>query len=348
MKKSVKIPIGSFRIGKDLKSYELTKNGWKKSGKEFPEAVHAVKLFKANGRLSELIDKNEKRFLKGYMSNGEIKGARLNMLPNGDKLDKAYSLFAENLAIHDEKSHDHWDVIYKNPNGEYAYVYTLKKDISSKNEKYRKVKEFEKIFPKLKKNVSLALNKHEPMALPMLTLLNTHIRIGNEIYYKLHKHKGLSTLMKKDVNIKKDNVIFHYLGKDGVPIDINKEFPEGYISQLKHLLSKIGNNDFIFKNSNGNLLKESDFKGAFKKYCGEEFYPHIVRSYIATEKAKEFLNKHKSAKKEEVKDLFNSIASELGHKKFDKKSGEWKDSYNVTIHHYIEPSLVEKIQNLVN
>ena len=36
-------------------------------------------------------------------------------------------------------------------------------------------------------------------------------------------------------------------------------------------------------------MKESDFKAAFKKYCGEEFYPHIVRSYIATEKAKEIL-----------------------------------------------------------
>ena len=347
MKKTGEIPFKSIRIGKDSKSYEKTKIGWKESSKEFPDALNIINLFKLHGVFSELIDKKDSKFLKGYLYKSEIKGARINILPNGEKLDKAYSLFAKDLTMHDQKSHDHWDVMYQNTNGQYAYVYTLKKIRASRNEKYRKVQEFEDIFDKLKRNISAGLKKKDPMALPMVTLLNTYIRVGNEVYYKLHNHKGLTTLMKKDVEIKKDMVTFHYLGKDGVPIKISKRFPDEYTMQLRNILSKISNNDFIFTTSTGNLLNENDFKSAFKRYCGKEFYPHIVRSYIATKMAQEFLNNKTTHTKEEVKSLFTSIASELGHKRFDKKAGEWKDSYNVTIHHYIQPDLVEKIQKMV-
>lgn len=345
-KSVAEIPLSSIRIGRDLKTYEKTAKGWKRSSQEFPEALQAIKLFKSHGRFAELIDKKDKKFLKGYLYRNEVKGARINILPNGRKLNKAYSLFAPSLAIHDQHSHDHWDVMYKNPNGQYAYVYTFDKVNASKREKYKKVHEFEKIFPKLRRNVAIALRKHEPLALPMETLLNTYIRVGNEIYYKLHKHKGLTTLMKKDVEIKKGFVTFHYLGKDGVPIEICKQFPREYLVQLSSVLKRISNDDYIFTNQQGKILKEKDFKEAFKRYCGKEFYPHIVRSYIATEKAKKFLKSRKSATKQEINALFASIASELGHKRFDKKTEEWKDSYNVTIHHYIQPDLVEKIQGL--
>jgi len=37
------------------------------------------------------------------------------------------------------------------------------------------------------------------------------------------------------------------------------------------------------------------------------------------------------------------LASELGHKKFSKKSGIWENSYEVTLHHYVRPDLVEQL-----
>ena len=90
-----------------------------------------------------------------------------------------------------------------------------------------------------------------------------------------------------------------------------------------------------------------NFKHAFRKYCGKEFYPHVVRSYYGTEKAKEFLKTYKTATKEEVQGLFLGIAEKLGHKKFVKKEHAWKDNYTVTIHHYIHPKILEKINGLV-
>ena len=344
---------GTLRIGKDLNLYEKTKSGWKISKKnkqknnEFPNLFEVIKLFKANGKFSELIDKKDGKFLKGQLStDNNPKGTRINILPNGKKLDGAYSLFSKELTIHDQESHSHWDVIYKNPNGKFAYHYTLEKKKKASQNKYKGVKEFEKKYPLLEKNIIKSLNnKEDYMTLPMFTLIKTHMRVGNEIYYNVDKHKGLTTLKKSDIKIIGNKVNFKYLGKDGVPQNITKSFPNIYIKRLKNILLDIKNNDFIFKNKEGNLLSENDFKNAFKKYMGEEFYPHIVRSYFATKQTEEFLKKHKSPKKEEVKSFLTSVADELGHKKFSKESNSWEDSYSVTIRSYIQPDLAEKLKS---
>jgi len=192
-----------------------------------------------------------------------------------------------------------------------------------------------------------ALSKDDEIALPMYTLLKTCMRVGNEIYYKSTGHKGLTTLTKKDIKIEKNHATFNYIGKNGVPTIISEEFPKEYIKKLKEKLAEKKSSEFVFTNSKGAPLKDTDFMHAFEKYCGEQFYPHIVRSFYATEKAKIFLSNHKKATKQEVKELFTKIADKLGHKRFDKKHNEWKDSYTVTIHHYIQPELVDKIKSLM-
>jgi len=184
------------------------------------------------------------------------------------------------------------------------------------------------------------------LAVPMYTLLKTYMRIGNETYYRIHGHKGLTTLKKKDISIDRNKVTFNYLGKNGVPIKTTRIFPNIYIQRLKEIVKPLKNNDFIFTDKNtGHPLRDTQFKEAFKHYCGVEFYPHIVRSYYATSEAEKFLKskKQKGATKQEAKEFFTSIADKLGHKKFDKKKGEWEDNYNVTIRYYIQPQLVEKI-----
>src|SRR3989344_4622876 len=306
------ISKGTIRFGIDLKTYEFNGKNWKISNKEFLDAIKVIDSFKSNNFFNYLIDQKNPKFLKGQLSEeGKIQGARINVLPTGEKLDKAYSLFGKDLTIHDEKSHDHWDVIYRNPNGKYAYLYTLnKKSIATKN-KYNKVNLFAKVYNKLEKNVITQLNK-------------------------------------RDITIQKNKVQFKFIAKSGVPMKIIEDFPENYIKRLKERLNQIKNSDFIFTSSEKRPLKDTDFMKAFEIYCGEKFYPHIVRSYYATKRAEEFIKQHKEADKQEVNQLFLSIADKLGHKKFDKKNNEWKDNFTVTIHHYIQPSLVEKIQNLIN
>ena len=124
---------------------------------------------------------------------------------------------------------------------------------------------------------------------------------------------------------------------------VEEDFPEQYIKKLKVLLKSLKANDFVFASKTGKVLKESDFEKAFERYCGKKFYPHIVRSHYATKTTEDFLKCNPKPSQDEVKKLFTQIAEKLGHKKFDKKSKTWADSYNVTVHYYIKPSLVKKV-----
>ena len=341
--------VGTIRIqAKGLIPYEKTKTSWKKSKKQFTNINQIVKLFKAHQNFNVLIDKKNPRFLKGQLYKGKVQGARINILPDGTKIDKAYSLFAKELTVHDQCSDEHWDVLFKNPGGTWSYCYSLDKKAKNTIAKYRKVRQFDKVYLKLLKNVSKELkNKKDNLALPMYTLLRTRMRIGNEIYYKLHNHKGLTTLKKKNIKIKGKEIGFKYVGKDGVPQNIKKKFPEMYLKRLKKHLSSRKPNDFVFVSNSGKPLPEKDFKLAFKKYCGQEFYPHIVRSHYATTKVQNFIKGKRKLDKNEVNNLYLEIASSLGHKKFDKKNNIWKESSSVTVGHYIEPKLVERVKRMV-
>jgi hypothetical protein len=328
--------VGTIRIKvSDLKPYEKTRHGWRKSKREFPELMHIVELFKAHSNFSPLIDAKDIHFLKGQLSrDGKCQGARVNVLPDGRKLDKAYSLFAEHLTIHDEASNQHWDVLYRNPGGTYSYVYTLGKKRRFTRKKYREVEEFERLYPTIEAKVTKALdNPKDDMAIPMYTLLKTYMRVGNEIYYKAHGNKGLTTLKKRDIRIRGYRVTFAYLSKGGIPRVIIEDFPENYVRRLKNMLRGLKPVSFVFVNrKTGHPLSDVHFKRAFERYCGKAFYPHIVRSYYATKK--------------ELLDFYRYLANKLGHKRFARKDQEWKDSYNITIHHYIEPRILDKLSTL--
>ncbi|MBN2482784.1 MAG: hypothetical protein JXD21_01120 [Candidatus Omnitrophica bacterium] len=350
MKVKITLP-GTVRIkAVGLKVYERSRKGWKRSSRTFPEALLVIKLFKAHKRFSALIDKKNPEFLKGQLSpDGQPQGARINVLPNGKKLDKAFSLFSPELTIHNENSNYHWNVLYKNPGGTYSYVYTLEKKKELVKRKYQVVKDFERYFRKLRKNLRRALHDPEDaMAVPMYTLLKTYMRIGNEIYYKTSGHKGLTTLKKKDITIRKNQVTFNYIGKDGVPIEIKRRFPDIYIERLRKILKSKKRNEYVFINGHTRRpLQDIHFREAFKRYCGKEFFPHIVRSYFATARVKYFLKTRKEATKEDIRELYLEIAERLGHKRFDKKNQVWKENSTVTISHYIKPKLLAEVEKIV-
>ena len=337
--------MACYRIRwKDLAVVECEGKSCRKSRIKFPEAVGVVQLFRRNGNLELIRDGS---FLKGGFCNGKTIGKRIDVLPDGVKLNRGFSLFAPNLMIHDEKSHGHWDVIFENPNGEFCYLYNLDKIKNSKDKKYALVDRFEGCLPRLKKNLLRALDEDcdNALVLAMLVLLKTKMRVGSEIYYRRNRHKGLTTLKKKDLKIIRDKVVFDFIGKDGVPQHIEERFVEKVLNQLKRVLKEKGQDDFVFLNSKGGILKDTDFEIGFEKFCGERFYPHIVRSHFATREVERFLRRCEfgNVNLEVAKRFCLKLASELGHKKFSKKSGIWENSYEVTLHHYVRPDLVEQL-----
>lgn len=350
MQKKVKYEEGTIRIKiKNLQPVIKTNKGWKNIDYDTKNIKKIVNLFKSHNNLDKLIDSRDENFLKGFFTKDKIvRGERINILPNGKELTKAYSLLSPMLTIHDEDSHVHWDVIFQNPNGSLSYLYTKEKEEISKKKKYSLVDEFKKVLPILEKNIDEALEKGEFMALVIETLLKTYMRVGNELYYKKDGHKGLTTLKKKDIKIKNPEVTYSYIGKNGVPQKITKKFSQLYLLFLRERLNKLEKEDFVFSDRKGQPLKTKDFEAAFKKYCGIGFYPHIVRSYYATTALENFLKENKNPTKKEIIEVYTEIASALGHKKFSKKKNEWQPSYTVTIAYYVSPKIIKKLDNLVS
>ena len=121
MKKSKEVVIGTIRFkAKDLNPYLKTSFGWKRDKQKFSSISSVIRLYQKNHSLKILIDKKDPRFLKGQLSpEGQEQGARVNQLPDGAILDKAFNLFSPELVLHDQDSMDHWDVMYKNKGGTY-------------------------------------------------------------------------------------------------------------------------------------------------------------------------------------------------------------------------------------
>jgi Eukaryotic DNA topoisomerase I, catalytic core len=346
--RSKPLPPGTARIRtRDLATVVMTPSGWKLSEPGFPDARHAVHLYKSHGRFKTLVDAKNPRFLKGMRApDGRALGARIAVLPDGKRLNAGFSLFAKNLRFHDEDTDAHWDVMFENPAG-FRYLYEVNKIARSKKRKTHVVDEFARVFPLLKRNVLKALKEGTDDVYPtaLFTLIKTYMRVGNEIYYNAHHHKGLTTLQKQNILIQGNEVVFDYVAKDGVPVKLQVRFPDVYIRRLSDRLAPRKADDYVFSHESDprRPLDGKDIKKAIKTYCGKEFYPHIIRSYYADTEVKKFFHTHRTATKDEVYGLLIKIASKLGHKRYDKKEHEWVESPKVTVNNYIRPEYVERL-----
>ncbi|MGK0209055.1 MAG: hypothetical protein ACI83O_000318 [Patescibacteria group bacterium] len=345
------VPLGSIRIltqGVIPVVITGTEKGFKKCTFDVSHIEEIAHKYKAHANYSALVDPKDDRFLRGFLtSDSLVRGAKVTVMPDGQNLDKGYSLFSPHLIMHDEKNNTHWDVIFAQPNGKLAYLYTEKKIKESKGRKFIKVHKFGEYLPELEKKLRRALRKNDMMALPLYTLLKTYIRIGNEGYYNMNGHKGLTTLQRRDIDIDGDVVTFTFIAKDGVPQKKSVRFPKFYIERLVEKLGALDDDDFVFTGVNGHPLRDTQFEDAFEKYCGVRFYPHIVRSHYATSTVENFLQHADEINKSAVKSLYSHIAEELGHKKFSKKHDAWETSYTITVAHYISPELVELISEKI-
>ncbi len=86
--------------------------------------------------------------------------------------------------------------------------------------KFFRLKNFGEKLPDIRKQVEKDLirkkwDRKKVLALVIKLMDETHIRVGNEQYAKRNKTYGLVTLRKKHVDIYKDKIKFHFVGKRG-------------------------------------------------------------------------------------------------------------------------------------
>ena len=335
--------IGTKRINsKSVKILIKTNKSWEIL-EDISEGIkNIVDLYSGKDSLNYLIDEKHPEFFKGSIrADGKISGQRIKILPDGSKLSRAgFSIFAKNLRFNNDPKHE-WDVCYENTSGLKTYLYSEEKIHLEQEKKFKIVQKFSENYEKIIS--SLEQNLGEIKYLALYTIFKIYVRVGNYDYYLKNSHKGLTTLQKEDISIKGDEVIFEFIGKDGVPHQIKRKFSKKYIKELKKILSSKKSGDFVFTGSKGHPLHSEDFSSIMFTITNEHFYPHIIRSHHADTKCLEFLEG-----KSEIKDpekLFHEIAKDLGHKKFNKKKGIWEISPKITISNYIYPGYVEKIKS---
>ena len=231
-------------------------------------------------------------------------------------------------------------IVFVNSLGLKTYLYSEDKIHLEQEKKFKLVQKFSENYDKIISNIENNLAKIEYLAL--YTLLKTVIRVGNYDYYLKNSHKGLTTLLKRDISVEGEKILFDFIGKDGVPHQIKKEFSEEYIVKLKKILSTRKKDEFVFTGLKGKPLHSEDFSSIFFNITQEHFYPHIIRSHHADSKCLDFLEGKIEIQNTEK--LFFQIAKDLGHKKYNKKKEQWEISPNITIKNYIYPEYVKKIR----
>ena len=350
-KSKKKLLDGTKRIKSiDLAEYIIKNSSWKKCGEISQNLFNIVDHYKQKNNFDFLVENNElKYFLKGtILPCGNISGQRINYLPCGKKLARGgFSLFAKNLKFNLDNS-TNWSVMYENASGLKTYLYDEDNVHLEQEKKAKLVDKFIILCPKLLKKLKQDLKEKKQIRhLALFTLLKTFMRIGNLEYYLKHSHMGLTTLQKRNIYVSKNIVTFNFVGKDGVPQHIVTKFPPYYIELLTSHLNNLYADDFVFADTKGIPIHSSTLSKLMFEYTNEHFYPHIIRSYYADSSCLNFINSHKSATKQEVKETFLEIAKNLGHKHFNKKTNTWEIDYSVTLTNYIRPKYSEKLLELI-
>ena len=251
--------IGTKRINySSLKLCIKTSTSWDYLNELSEDLNSIISQYSKNKTFHYLIDEKHPEFLKGSLSpENKILGERIKLLPEGTQIARAgFSIFAKNLRFNNDPNHE-WDVCYENTSGLKTYLYSEEKIHLEQEKKFKLVQKFSENYDKIISNVKDNLEKIEYLAL--YTLLKTFIRVGNYDYYLKNSHKGLTTLQKRDISIEGDKIIFDFIGKDGVPHHIKKEFSEEYIVKLKKILSSRKKDEFVFTGLKGKPLHSEDF-----------------------------------------------------------------------------------------
>jgi DNA topoisomerase-1 len=109
-------------------------------------------------------------------------------------------------------------------------------------------------------------------------MLDTHIRVGNEIYASNNKTYGLTTLRQR--HLIKSGKVYNLVFTGKSSIEHNIAIPERYNIYLTHFKKDNSNNSLFFYNIDKTIDSE-DLNEYLKRYMGNEYTCKDFRTYSA-------------------------------------------------------------------
>ena len=210
--------------------------------------------------------------------------------------------------------------------GKKQYILSEEWINNAKCEKYNRMKRFIRNLNSFKHKIKLKsaiLNKTTLIHLLFNLLIDTHIRVGNEIYAEQNKTYGLTTLRQKHLKLINGNYYFEFVGKSKIKHNIIVP------SEYNNILSKLNDKGLFNKNKplfnvNNVVISSEELNNYLKEHMGKEYTCKDFRTYSANILfIKTFLKKCKSESipKTVILESIDESAKSLGHtRNISKKS----------------------------
>ncbi|UFH45769.1 DNA topoisomerase IB [Flavobacterium galactosidilyticum] len=238
----------------------------------------------------------------------------------------------------------HIQAIGRDAKGRKQYIYHSEFEKSKQEEKFAKMKAFGKSLKKFRIKVLEDIaekewNKNKVLALIILLLDETGIRIGNKQYVNQNGTFGLTTLRRKHITFEKNQVVFEYKGKSNQMRHV--EIDDVQLAKLIKKTSELpGYEIFRYKNDDGQFqaVDSDDVNEYIHAHMGKGFSSKDFRTWVASRLAVELYPYAIEAIGETKKSKFSNalirmVADELG------------NTPKVCRSYYVHPNIMQKIES---
>lgn len=190
------------------------------------------------------------------------------------------------------------------------------------SDKYERMLEFGEALPKLRCNLEKHLarpgmSREKVMALVVMLLESTLIRIGNPRYARDNRSYGLTTLRTRHVDVRGTSIRFHFRGKSGVEHEVTLR-DRRLARLMRRCMELPGQHLFQYLDEDGQrrAVSSNDVNLYLREMTGRDFTAKDYRTWAGSTLALERLRKldasPESTARKNLVETVKQVASQLG------------------------------------
>ena len=205
--------------------------------------------------------------------------------------------------------------IWLDSKGRKQYLYNDNWNSSQQNKKYRRMKQFVKKLPSFWRRVNLDRKSSDPktktIANLFLIVRDTHIRVGNEKYYKENGSVGLTTLRNCHISFQTNpkRAKLNFKGKSHMVHELEITNPN-VIRFLKQRCKPLTKTQILFPN-----IQPQDLNKYLQSIIGKPFTVKDFRTIAANSIFIDQIRRQPTANpKQAIRESIKLTAKQLGHR----------------------------------
>ncbi len=203
------------------------------------------------------------------------------------------------------------------------YIYHPKFRARQERAKFERILRFARALPGLRRRLKQDLarpkiDQRRVLAAVIELMATEHFRVGNEIYARENQSYGLTTLRSKHINVRANQILFHFTGKSGKE-HLRRITDQRIVKLIKQLDELPGYEIFKYYDADGQLqtVDSIDVNNYIKAVMGDEFTAKDFRTWggtllAAAELARAERPSSRSERKKTVTRCVRQVAQKLG------------------------------------